>query len=389
MKKLLFYVAFFSSVVLISSIGMVIAATLEHFRENFPHYFSGNLMIYIVSVILSIWISISLHEIVHTIGYNIYKYRVRLFYVFPLCIVNDQNKKLFSFAFNPYIGIGGIVIPEIPYNNKTFDLKQVNKVKSFSLMIAPIVSFLYGIISLLFFLKMEKYPVNIQPYLFSFLFSNILISAYITLTSLISFGGIIGDFVGYNLMKTNKKFSINQIYNDFCLQEDNTKKVLRNTKTFIYEILSIFNKEEIQEIDSSICSMIDIVIYEWLVSNNHHAHEPKIDSLILKISENNFSLIIEKLRFENYSRLFCHIIIYIYIYLDKTLAKSFWEKNKEFLSVSSFSKYCYNQCERLFDSSIASEKIVISSNDSLLKRIPNYYSDEMVLNKIISDFSNK
>ena len=76
------------------------------------------------------------------------------------------------------------------------------------------------------------------------------------------------------------------------------------------------------------------------------------------------------------------------LYYDYNIAKKYWEKNKKDISKSSVAKYYYNQCESIFYSKEIDCKKVISSLDSILKNMSNYFEDEEKMNKIILDFSN-
>lgn len=384
MLKKNFYFILGGSIVLLASLGAFIAMTIDRIHKTHPIYFSGSFFIVIAIIILAIWISVFLHEIAHAIGYMLKKYKIRMINVFPFVVIKEKQRINIKFAFNLILGIGGIVIPELPNIN---DIKQIDNIKRtirFSLIIGPICSLMYGLLSILLLFQLDSTPITIQKYGFPFLFTNVLVSTYITITSLFCLGGVAGDYAGFMLFKKNRLFAINQIYNDYLLQNSDIKSYFRNKKIIFNEMIDVCKDEKY---DNLSYTMFDFLFYEWIINNENDKNDflnDYIDNLIKK----DFSFFSNKLKFESFSRLFCHIIIYMCLYYDYNIAKKYWEKNKKDISKSSVAKYYYNQCESIFYSKEIDCKKVISSLDSILKNMSNYFEDEEKMNKIILDFSN-
>lgn len=379
-----FYFILGGSIVLLASLGAFIAMTIDRIHKTHPIYFSGKLLIVVLIIIMAIWLSFFLHEIAHCIGYKIKNYKIRMINVFPFVVVKEQEHINVKLVFNCILGIGGIVVPELP---QAHDNKQIDNIKRtirFSLIIGPIFSLIYGFFSTILLFQLDNAPIISQKYGFPFLFTNILVSIYITLTSLICLGGVAGDYAGYVLFKKHKLFAINQIYNEYSLQKTNIKRDMRAQQIIFNEIVEVCKEKKYELISYT---MLDILFYEWIINNKKEKNEflnEYVDQLVM----NNFSFFSDKLKFESYSRFFCHIIIYMCLYYDYNIAKIYWDKNKSDISKSKVARYCYSQCESIFYNTNINNEIVISSLDSILKNMSNYYEDEEQLNKIICRFTN-
>lgn len=381
MKKVLIYIVLFLIVVFLSSVGIGIAIIIDFFYHNHHDYFLISPLAAFFTIILSIYISISLHELCHLIGYKLKKYDFRLFYIFPFCIVKEEEKYHLSLSFNWILGIGGIVIPKLPKIKSKNEINNVINVMRFSLILAPLISLLYGALSLVILTNIDYLNLSIKPFFFFFTFSNILTSLYITGMSSINFGGIIGDYAAFLLLKKSPHYSLIQVYNEYILQEESIKKYVRDNNLFTDTIIELLSNKNNDKLDSNTIYLIDIVIIELLVSEKKEINE-YISSMINKIFSNNIADLKDKLKFESYSRLFCHLIMYIYLYISKEKAIKYLNEYKTELSKSQSSVYGIKQCESLIKNTNFNEKIIISSLDSLLRNLPNYFHDEKELNSL-------
>ena len=285
MKNFLFNLAFFAVVILISLFGIAVAMTLDYYSVNYPIFFSGNKVICILIVILSIWISFALHELAHVAGYKLKKHNMRLLHIFPFCFVKDNNHWNIRFAFNMFLGIGGIAVPELGKISSKKQLEDTIEVMSFSLIIAPICSLIYGLMALLLLLNTSLLPTNIQSYIFTYAFTNVLVNIYIIFISSISFAGLVGDISAYFHFKKDKLFALNQVYTESVWQEDDVKNFIRNNKIVFNEFKSAF--KESAEYNSAIYSVMDTLIYEHILSRNTKSDE-YIDEFVKKLMAENF-----------------------------------------------------------------------------------------------------
>ncbi len=386
MKKFLLNLAFFGVVILISLFGIAVAMTLEYYSINYPSFFVGNKILCVAIILLSICTSFALHELAHIVGYKIRKHDMRLIYIFPFCFVRENNHLNIKFALNMILGIGGFTVPKLNKIKSRQQLKDTIEAMRFSLIIAPTWSLIYGLMTFLLLLNTSRLPLNIQSYIFTFAFTNVLVSIYIVFVSSINFAGIVGDISAYFRFKKEKLFALNQMYNEILMQENDVKDYIRNNKIVFNEFKSIL--KEFVEYTPSIYSAIDTIIYEHILLKNTNADEC-IDEFVKKLMEENFVSISPNLKFELYSRLFCHIIIYIYLYIDFTKAEKFWLLFEKELSKSTQFKYYRSQCEKLIYGSEIVGSPINSSIDSILKNMSNFYTDEVILNDLISEKSAK
>ena len=102
----------------------------------------------------------------------------------------------------------------------------------------------------------------------------------------------------------------------------------------------------------------------------------------------NIHNILNRLQFEAYFQTFSHVVICMHYNGKSEEARELWENYKDKMPSTNVGKYNSKQvelclCGENIEELKEKENIKISSLDSLLSNINNYYDDEIYLNKLI------
>lgn len=102
----------------------------------------------------------------------------------------------------------------------------------------------------------------------------------------------------------------------------------------------------------------------------------------------NMDNILNRLQFEAYFQTFSHAVICMHYNGKSEEARELWEKYKDKMPCTNVGKYNSKQvelclCGENIEELKEKENIKISSLDSLLSNINNYYDDDIYLNKLI------
>lgn len=384
MKKIKFYMVFYGIVICISILGILIGVGIEKIYEEHPEYFSIGLIKGIVVFGVALLFSVCLHEIVHAVVFKLQDIDIRMMYVFPVCMVKEDGRYKVFFLFNSQIGFGGVVIPKI---SSICDEKEYNSLRkkiSLSLICAPLFSAILGIVSLILVCCTTKYiKYDICSYYFVFLVAMVFASIYINVTSLLNMGSIIGDYYGAKKMKTDEVYSLLQIYNYIMLQENKLKQSIRTTQRFLIDRMR--QEVETLPLNNNVSTMefllVDSFLYEMIINpkglTSVLSEPEKLNNIIYNIQE--------KIKFELYSCFLCHVIIYLNLSGNSKEALGLWEKYGEKMPKSKYGIYRFKQIElSIFGNGLnacdLNKDIKISTLDSLLSKLPNYYDDEKYIN---------
>ena len=225
-------------------------------------------------------------------------------------------------------------------------------------------------------------------YYFLFFSAVFLWSVYINLTSMLDLGSIVGDYSAVKKIKDNNGYALLQIYNYFLLQENEKKFEMReNQRYFIEKLYETGNNLSLDKEDNSInVLLINAVLYESLMRRNRDNTE--IINFDTDLWKRNIHNILNRLQFEAYFQTFSHAVICMHYNGKSEEALELWEKYKDKMPSTNVGKYNSKQVELfLYGKNIEElkekENIKISSLDSLLSNINNYYDDEIYLNKLI------
>lgn len=390
MKKAKFYFIFYGAVCILAILGAMLGMVAYSISEKHPDYFTIQLWQGIIIFFISIWLSSFLHELVHGITFLLNGQKIRMFYIFPFCFIKETNGIKIRLAANWLIGLGGIVIPELKLIKNHDELKQ-NKISlQKSLLSAPLCSALLGILSLLLAMFATDYvSVEYRSWFFLFFAANLLVAVYINLTSLLFFGGIIGDYAACRLLTRNKTYLLLQMYNYYLLQRSEVKTIFREKNSFFHKnMLAHLLEKQNEEPGSEICSLLDAVIYEELI---RHTCSKEIMDVVSNYITNHMEQMEKYLPFyEAYYRCFGHLIIYMYINGNGDMAEGLWNKNRDKIPSNKVGKYVTAQVE-MARTGIKNEdlflkkKIAMSSMDCIVSCMENYFEDELEVNWMILD----
>lgn len=388
MKKIKFYIVFFLIVLCISILGILIGVGFAKIQESHPEYLSIGLIKGIIVFWFAQLFSVYLHEIVHAIVFRLQGLDIRMIYLFPICVVKEAGRYKMSIAFNLQLGFGGIVIPKLfPISNEK-EYNSLRKKLSVSVLCAPLFSALLGIVSLMLAcFSMEWVKYNNRSYYFVFLVAIIFWSIYINGMSLLNMGTIVGDYLGAIKMQSDELYSLLQIYNYFLLQDNELKENIRKTKGFLIDRIRL--NVEALSLDENAGTvdflLADSLLYETILNPQGYTlalWEPeKLDDIIGRIQE--------KICFEPYSCFLCHAIIYLNLCENSQEALKLWKKYSEKIVKTKSGIYRFKQTKLSFygnDTDVLelNENIEISSMDSLLSKLSNYYDDEKYINNYLA-----
>lgn len=393
MKKVLFYFCFFGIAAFLASIGVCLAIIINMVYKNHPDYFSVNIFVGILTAVCAVWLSLLLHESAHAVSYKLSGCKIRAFYIFPVCFVKENKKFKVTLAVNGLLGFGGIVIPELTPCRNEYDIRKIYRAFRRSLMAAPLFSAALGSVSLLLMIFVtDKINVNIRSAFFIFFGFCVLTAAYINITSLLSFAGLIGDYAAFHMLKSNQSYALIQFYNELMLQNTYVKSELRKEKYFYSIILryvdEIYLNNDKCVLNSEICSLMDIIFYENIIMDAHESDETEL-KLLFKILDHDLKIIEDRLKFETYSKFFCHMLIFMCCHGQYDKAVLLWKKYSDMIPNNRNGRYCIAQSEALFGKETdecLNKKVYISSMDNIFSHFNNYYDDE---NKINLKLTNK
>ena len=387
MRKIRLYIIFYGIVLCISVMGIIIGVGFAKIQELHLEYLSIGIVKGIIVFGVALWLSMCLHEITHAVAYRLQGIAIRLIYLFPVCLIKEARRYKISVALNLQLGFGGIVIPQI---SSVLDEKEYNTLRekiSISVISASIFSALLGILFLLlvsFTIRHIKYDVC--SYYFIFCIAMVFWSVYINITSILNLGSIVGDYIGAKKLKTDEVYSLVQIYNYFLLQDNILKENVRTTQSFLIERMRQCVETLTLDINAPTMNFLlaDAFLYEMIM-------KPKCYSSVLADPENLNSIIYniqERIPFEIYSCFCCHAIIYLNLIGDSEEALMLWEKYSERITKTKSGIYRFKQTEmavykRTTNVCELNEKIELSSMDSLLSKLPNYYDDEKIINNFL------
>lgn len=389
MKKVKFYFVFSLIVVFISVIGILLGMVLVTIEQKHPEYLSAGIFKGIIIFFMALLVTVCFHELAHAIAFKLQKIDIRMIAIFPICLIREKEGLKFHMAVSMEIGFGGIVIPEIPTISNQTEYESFQDKMRVSLVSAPLCSAFIGLISLILVLCTTKYIGNdFCSYYFLFFSAVFLWSVYINLTSMLDLGSIVGDYSAVKKIKDNNGYAVLQIYNYFLLQENEKKFEMReNQRYFIEKLYEAENNLSLDKEDNSInVLLINAVLYESLMRRNRDNTE--IINFDTDLWKRNIHNILNRLQFEAYFQTFSHAVICMHYNGKSEEALELWEKYKDKMPSTNVGKYNSKQvelflCGKNIEELKEKENIKISSLDSLLSNINNYYDDEIYLNKLI------
>ena len=186
-------------------IGILLGMVLVTIEQKHPEYLSAGIFKGIIIFFMALLVTVCFHELAHAIAFKLQKIDIRMIAIFPICLIREKEGLKFHMAVSMEIGLGGIVIPEIPTISNQTEYESFQDKMRVSLVSAPLCSAFIGLISLILVLCTTKYIGNDFCSYINFLIffqRYFLWSVYINLTSMLDLGSIVGDYsAGLKKMK--------------------------------------------------------------------------------------------------------------------------------------------------------------------------------------------
>ena len=379
----IFKLCFWGFVIACSSLGALIGFILTEIENCFPSYFQNSIIITLFLIIVTIMFSILIHELAHLLKFISMGYKIRLFVLGPFNFCKESNKFKIKFKFNSIIGVGGLVLPDITEIKNINQFTKLKRDYAQAMIIAPIISAIQGLISLLFILfLLPKTNETIHSTLFTIFITSFFSAIYINIISLTNISGAMGDYIAFKAFKYNDTFAAYQLYTYATLSTK--KESVRNNSNVIKDILISNFKSEcmLKNFDSLTCLIIDLFLYESL------SNDIELPNIILKYINyfiENIDSFTSKIPFESYYIMTVHIILYLSkINIEKS--KIIWSKVKDKIPNNKIGKYYINQIENIIFNNTTKtnlrdkNNITLSSIDPICCVLDNYYDDEIKLN---------
>lgn len=381
-NKFKFHIVFFSIVIGLSILGMLLGAWLVEIEKRHPLYFENSLLLTILLVFVAIIITTLIHEISHLITFLSMGFKIRLVVISFVWFYKKNGKWKMKFEGNGSIGLGGLVLPVIPIIKTQTEFYNVKKKYAVGILVAPIITSIVGICSfvLAFFCSGQILPSN-QSTFFTICFAMFLFAVYYNFTFVININGLLGDYVSYKWITNNDLFAINQLI-EYTIQFEDGIEICKNDN--LNKILEDNYSEKNME-NSMLISVIDKILYASL------AYEINVSEVVKRYVDyyiNNIDIINNKIKFETYALFFFHFILYVFE-IDKLKAINIWEKYKGSLINNDVNKYHITQIEsRLYrydnDQYLSIIKNMrVSSLDYILNNLDGYCEYEIRINKKI------
>lgn len=384
MAKIKFYAIIFLVISILCGIGCAIGIFFIEVERMHPMYYNNSIILTIIVSIISLFVCFLIHELVHALTFKILGYHIRLFCIGPFSFFKSEKHLHFKFGFNSTLGIGGIVIPNIPAK-LTSNIKKLKNDYSIAMIAAPLFSFglaLFSYFSIFNFIY--KASTQYQSILFAICSTSLFSNIYITLQSLLKIGNVVGDFQAFRLYRKDDKFSICQL-SFYALLSTEKVKVRENDDAIRNIMTKILRNEEIKLDSSENITIIDYFLYEDLLYNR--AIPEEMNKYVKHFIE-SIELYTNKLAFESYYIFYTHLIYYMKKYEIEGYL-NMWELLEKHIPNNRVGKYYMKQAkfnlfeEDYIECNTLNSEIVISSVDNVLGILDHYYDEEILMNQII------
>lgn len=336
-------------------------------------------------MILTFYISITLHELGHFFTFILNGIQMRMLSISIFSFIFDGEKWRLRLNRNN-IGVGGIAVPNLTVISNEEEFKKTQRGYANAIIAAPMVTLLLAIIgALLLLINFLKYRI-INPYLLIFGGTLLLINMFLFFTCFAKSEAVYGDFSAYSLYKNDDFFAALMMYQYamFSIDYENT----RINNSYLKKILLRGFEERVKDrkTDLFTVSCATTFIDEYLIGIMDEL--PKSIVYYIDYYYENKNQIIEKQETEQHRLLLLHIAYYfekegehekavdIYDSFIKTLSKSpvfdYWKiQGEQIIFKKDNSKYLLDK-----------KNIKPSSIYSVFKQLDGLYHDELILNQI-------
>lgn len=336
-------------------------------------------------MILTFYISITLHELGHFFTFILNGIQMRMLSISIFSFIFDGEKWKLRLNRNN-IGVGGIAVPNLTVISNEEEFKKTQRGYANAIIAAPMVTLTLAIIgALLLLIGFLKHGI-INSYILIFGGTLLLANISLFLGCFIKSDAVYGDFRAYSSYKNDDFFAALMMYQYamFSIDYENT----RLNNSYLKEILLKGFEERAKDkrTDLFTVSCANTFIDEYLIGIMDELSKSTID--YINYYYENKNQIIEKQETEQHRLLLLHIAYYfekekehekavdIYDSFIKTLSKSpvfdYWKiQGEQIIFKKDHSKYLLDK-----------KNIKPSSIYSVFKQLDGLYHDELILNQI-------
>jgi len=322
-----------------------------------------------------LFFTLALHELTHFLTSILTGYKNDMMIIFMFLFYKDKGKWRFKISPKLLLLGGGLVWPNLGEIHNETDYINARKSIQTSLLAAPLVTLISGILplllALLFFYKTFLIPISLYIFLFSMLY---------TYVSTLESGEIVGDFKAYKRIKHNDDFS-----NLVILQYSETTPYQYEYLKNYLQTHSTYNKQTRMYLsyllDKNIFkdNEIDLFLYEKVLSIISYEYEFK-----------NF------LRHDEGIILAQHIILFLYKAHHQDDALSFYEIFEDSIlkkkTKDIYKQYLLRQTKHLLNLSDESgyindkKNMQINALSFILNTMPSIVENELEKNEGFEKF---
>gem|GEM_PF-1025398 len=210
---------------------------------------SFSMIDYILLFIVICYISITVHEVAHSLAYIFHRMRIRAIYIYPFCFIKNKNNWKTLINFN-CVGLMGASVVDLFEINNDDDFKRVTEAFANSMLCATISGIIMSILGLVLIIigyvaGENKSLVDVGGLLFA-------INFVLVINCFARSGNVGGDYFAYKYMFKNNEISAQFIFNYIKLSS-NYNEIRRNNTYLRKMLIKIFERkveEDITNIDA-------------------------------------------------------------------------------------------------------------------------------------------
>jgi hypothetical protein len=224
-------------------------------------------------LLFSFYLTLSLHELGHFFAFLFQHIKIRALYITMFIFYRDQ--KGWKFSINPKLWAlaGGLVVPDLGEMNDEETYQKTVKSFAISLWVAPIVTIVFLIISIISTLLITIFSSNITLigiFIINTIFISLLSTLYIYSFKL-SNPMFYGDLVAYKKMKDDPVFQLIQVsqYTLFSLYES------KSTNDFLFKKIEETIKQTV--LNHTLFHTLLLTQYIEDILVNKYPIDPQID----------------------------------------------------------------------------------------------------------------
>jgi hypothetical protein len=363
----------------IGGLGIII------FIDNISQDMNVSIFPMLVIMILTFYISITLHELGHFFAFILNGIQIRMLSISIFSFIFDGEKWRLRLNRNN-VGVGGIAVPNLTIIHNEGEFKKTQKSYANAIITAPMVTLTLAIIgALLLLIGFSKRGI-INPYLLIFAGTLLLFNIFLFFTCFVKSEVAYGDFSAYSLYKNDDFFAALMMYQYaiFSIDFENTRLNNRYLKEILLK--GFEKREKDKKTDLFTVSCATTFIDEYLIGMIDELPKSIID--YINYYYENKDHIIKKQKTEQHRLLLLHIAYYFEKEGEHEKAVDIYDNFIKTLSQSPVFDYWKIQGGQIIfkkdNSKFLLDKNNIKPNSiySVFKKLDSLYYDELILNQI-------